>query len=64
VGIFNGFEVLDRSIFGVTSYLAGMKVPTKDSVPEQIEHRLIVHDFSRGDQGGQNDTLFAHHPTT
>src|SRR6266516_2449707 len=49
MGILNGFDVLHRSILGVASHLVGVKVPAEDAVPQQIEHRLVVHHFGGGD---------------
>ena len=57
--VFNGFDVLDGSIFGVAGDVTGSHAPAEDDVPEQIEHGLVVHHFARGDQHRQDDAAFA-----
>src|SRR5207248_842016 len=52
-------EVLARSIEAIGRDLFGPKTPTKAGVPEQIQHRMIVHHLPRGHQDRQNDATFA-----
>lgn len=51
----NRGEVLDCSVFGVAGDLARSKFPAKAGTPEQIECRLVLLDFSRRNEHGQDD---------
>src|SRR6266700_2497337 len=59
VCLFDGFEVLSRSIQAIGRDLLGPQVPTKAGVPEQIQHGMIIHHLPRGNQDRQNDATFA-----
>lgn len=59
VGLFDGLEVLARSIQAISRDLFGLQVPTKTGVPEQVLHGMIVHHLSGSHQDGENDTTFA-----
>ena len=57
--VLNGLDVLNGSIFGVASHLTGVQFPAEAHTPEQIEHRLVVHDLGRSDQCRQDDATLA-----
>jgi len=59
VCLFDGLEVLPRSIQAISRDVFGLQVPTKTGVPEQVQHRMIVHYLSGSHQDGENDTTFA-----
>src|SRR5216683_1258817 len=46
-GVFNGFDVLDGAIFRVASHLARMQLPTEAHAPQQVAHRVVIHDLRR-----------------
>jgi len=50
VCLFDGLEVLSRSIQTISCDLFGPQTPTKAGVPEQIQHGMIVHHLPRGHQ--------------
>jgi hypothetical protein len=59
VRLFDGLEVLSRSIQAIGCDLFGPQTPTEAGMPEQIQHRMIVHHLPGGHQDRQNDAPFA-----
>src|SRR5258708_1331318 len=59
IGLFDGFEVLSRSIQPISRYLFWPQTPTKAVMQEQIQDGMIVHHLPRSDQDCQNDATFA-----
>src|SRR5258708_29589173 len=59
MGLFDGFEVLSRSIQAISRDLFWPQTPTKAGMPEQIQHGMIVHHLPRSHQHRQNDATLA-----
>ena len=55
VCVFDGFDVLERSILGIAGDVSGPHMPAKIDVPEQVEHGLVVHHLPRRHQHCEND---------
>src|SRR5207248_3955154 len=45
--VFNGFDVLDGAICRVAGHLARMQLPPEAHTPQQVAHRLVIHDLRR-----------------
>ncbi len=52
------YNVLGGAIGGVTRDLPQGQLPPKATVPEQIQHRLVIHDFRGCYQGREDDSCF------
>src|SRR5258708_7973872 len=59
VRILDGFNVLDGSICHIASHLFGPHAPPEEDMPEEVEHRLIVHDFAWHAEHRQDNPTFA-----
>ena len=54
-GIVDGDDVLGGPVLGVAGHLVRPDLPPKADAPEEIAHRLALHDVGRGDEGGEAD---------
>jgi hypothetical protein len=61
--LFAGDQIVFGTVFLVTCDLSWPEFPPEAGPPEQIEHRLIVHDFGWSNQDVQDDARFTsiHH---
>ena len=54
-GVLDGDDVLDRAVGGVPGRLAGTELAPEADPPQQIQHRLVLHDIGRGHERSQDD---------
>ena len=58
-GVLDGDDVLGRAVGGVAGHLVRPQLPAEADPPQQIEHRLVLHDVGRRDQRGEDDAALA-----
>ena len=58
-GVLDGDDVLDGAVLGIPRDLVGPDLPAEADPPQQIAHRLALHDVGRRHQGGEDDPALA-----
>jgi hypothetical protein len=53
--VLESHDVLDRAIGGVPRCLLRMELAPEAHSPQQVQHRLVLHDIRWGDEGGQDN---------
>jgi hypothetical protein len=54
-GVLDGHDVLGGAVLGIARHLVRPDLPPKADPPQQVAHRLALHDVGRRDQGGEDD---------
>src|SRR5258708_16431936 len=57
--VLNGFDVLDGAIFRVAGSLVMLELRREAVTPQQVAHRLVIHDLRRRHQYLEDDARFA-----
>ena len=58
-GVLDGDDVLGGAVLGIAGDLVRPDLPAEADPPQQIAHRLVLHDVGRGDEGGEDDAALA-----
>ena len=58
-GILEGDDVLGGAVRGIAGDLVGPDLPAEADPPQQVAHRLVLHDVGRGDEGSEDDAALA-----
>src|SRR4028119_1639121 len=58
IGVFQSDNIVDGAVGRITTGKRGLEMPAEARMPEQILHRLVIHDFRWGDQHVQDDARF------